>query len=525
MKLQYVSLLFSVFSLLVGCENTDQEKYTINAIDANGITFSPSSVTVNKGEKAYFTFKRNIDIGVDIKGCKGQIKNGVFITEKIHSYCSIVAKPLNIIPYTGIVKNYEDKQPLAGVKVNILEDNISTYTDDTGMFSLSPINHQRKTITAEHNNYLFEETVSAQAKNQQIFLLRERVKSAATLRWENYLQNNNRLSYQDNPKWTVNFKQTKLTGDFAADHNVTRRDPSAVILVNGVYYVWYSHCIGDVVGFGTGDAEAKVFPWDKCDLYYGTSADGYHWKEQGIAVSRGDKGEYDDRSVFTPEVLAHEDVYYLVYQAVKAPYVERVKNTVAMAWSKSPDGPWKKLEKPILKATNNGVWQGEEDNRFLVHKKGDFDSHKVHDPTLLFFKNKFYLYYKGERMGEQRYFGQREIKWGVAIADNAFGPYEKSISNPITNSGHELVIWKYQNGIALINTLDGPERKTIQFAEDGINFNIMSSANNLPHAQGVFRDKLSQTDPLKGVRWGLSHVLVWGKSGGWMYLNRFDIVK
>lgn len=526
-KLKSVSLFLVIFLLLLSsCKNTKQEQFTIHATNTDGIIFSPSSITVNKGEKAHFSFTRNKTSGYDIKGCNGKITNGIYITENIKDNCSISATPININAFTGVVSNVKSQQPIAGVKVTIVEDNISVLTDEAGQFSLAPLNNKTKTITAEHEEYLFEEVSTQHPHNKLDFLLKKRIKSKATIRWENYLeQNNNQLLYNENPAWTADFTQSTLTGDFAPNPNITRRDPSAVIFVNGLYYVWYSYCVGDVVGFGSGDPQAKVFPWDKCDLYYGTSEDGYHWKEQGLAVARGAPGEFDDRSVFTPEILAHEGVYYLVYQAVKAPYVERVKNTVAMAWSNNPNGPWEKLVQPILKATNNGIWKGEEDDRFLVHKKGDFDSHKVHDPTLLFFNNKFYLYYKGERMGEQRYFGQREIKWGVAIADNPFGPYEKSVSNPITNSGHELVIWKYKDGIALINTLDGPERGTIQFAQDGINFEIMSSASNLPHAQGLFRDQLSYTNPLQGVTWGLSHVLVWDKPGGWMYLNRFDLVK
>lgn len=424
----------------------------------------------------------------------------------------------------GKVIDADTRQPISNVRLQIPQTYIQATTNAQGEFTLAAPTNKKIRITAEHSAYMFGEFENLNVETAQTFLLRKRVKSLATKRWEQYLsKHDDSLSYQNNPEWTVRFKESLLTGDFAPDRNITRRDPSAVIHVNGLYYVWYSYCLGDVVGFGSGDPEAKVFPWDKCDLYYGSSADGYTWKEHGLAIARGKQGAFDDRSVFTPEILQHNNRFYLVYQAVKAPYVERVKNTVAMAWADSPHGPWHKLDKPILKATNNGVWKGEKDDRHLVYKKGDFDSHKVHDPTLIFFKDKFYLYYKGERMGEQRYFGQREIKWGVAIADNPFGPYEKSPSNPITNSGHELVIWRYKNGIALINTLDGPERKTIQFADDGINFNIMSSANNLPHAQGLFRDEISHDDPLQGVKWGLSHVLVWDKPGGWMYLNRFDI--
>jgi len=82
---------------------------------------------------------------------------------------------------------------------------------------------------------------------------------------------------------------------------------------------------------------------------------------------------------------------------------------------------------------------------------------KVHDPTLLYYNNKFYLYYKGERMGERKTFGGREIKCGVAIADQRKDLYIKSEYNPITNSGHKLCVWPYDGGIAALIITDGSE--------------------------------------------------------------------
>ena len=58
-----------------------------------------------------------------------------------------------------------------------------------------------------------------------------------------------------------------------------------------------------------------------------------------LAVGQGAPGSFDDRSVFTPEVLAHNGAYYLVYQVVKSPYLCRVKNQVGMAMARSPYGP------------------------------------------------------------------------------------------------------------------------------------------------------------------------------------------
>ncbi|MBA7521834.1 hypothetical protein ES705_13945 [subsurface metagenome] len=278
--------------------------------------------------------------------------------------------------------------------------------------------------------------------------------------------------------------------------------------------------------FGTSDPDDKVFPWDFCDVWFATSTDGYTWEEQGPAIERGPAGSFDDRSVFTPEIFVHDGMYYLVYQVVKHPYIERVKNNIAMAKSGSPDGPWEKLPEPILRPTNNGIWLDGSSSRHDVIKKGDFDSHKVHDPCLVFYKDKYYLYYKGERMGEENYCGEREIKWGVAISDHVEGPYIKSEYNPITNTGHEVSLWAYEEGIAIIQKLDGPEKGTIQFAEDGINFEIMVHANSVPDALGIFRPASTSSIPHGGIDWGLCHVLRWDIiSGGWMYLERFDLMK
>ncbi|SHJ86176.1 Glycosyl hydrolases family 43 [Maribacter aquivivus] len=309
-------------------------------------------------------------------------------------------------------------------------------------------------------------------------------------------------------EWFIQFSDLKpLKGDLAYEEGVVRRDPSAVIKENGKYYVWYSKSVGPSQGFGGDIENEKVFPWDRCDIWYATSEDGETWKEEGLAVARGEKGTYDDRSVFTVEIMKFEDKYYLCYQTVKSPYNVRVKNQVGLAWSNSPNGPWTKSEEPILSPADNGVWKGEEQNRFLVEKKGDFDSHKVHDPCIIPYKGKFYLYYKGEQMGEKITFGGRQIRHGVAIADNPLGPYVKSPYNPISNSGHEICVWPYNDGIAALITTDGPEKNTIQWSPDGINFEIMSVIPGVSaHAIGLDRSADNEKEPTEILRWGLSHI-------------------
>jgi hypothetical protein len=420
----------------------------------------------------------------------------------------------------GIVISVDTGLPISNVTVKNLINNHTVLTNTEGIFSIATVNDNNVSLVFDNAQYIVaEKTFNSNQKNIKV-ALKTRKLSAATARWLDYIETDkayNTLNFYDNPEWKIEFQETLLKGDFAPDSTYVRRDPSAVIKVGDTYYTYFTR------GTRYGEnGRIKFFPWAECDVWCASSKDGITWKEEGLAVGRGAAGTFDDESVFTPEILEHKGKYYLVYQCVKAPYVHRVKNTVGMAVAHSPLGPWKKIDKPILEPTNNGMWdKGTEDE---VTKKGDFDSHKVHDPCLLFYNNKFYLYYKGERMGEEKMHGQREIKWGVAISENPEGPYIKSEYNPITNSGHEVCVWPYNGGIALIHTDDGPERHTIQWSPDGINFEIMGTIGKTPKAFGIFRTKNHDKNPIEGIKWGLCHAYggdYWRTS--YNYIKRFEI--
>lgn len=432
-----------------------------------------------------------------------------------------IQKRSQSINFTGIVSSTQDGRRLKDVYVRLLDEDQATLTDVKGEFQLPFVGQKSMTIVFDKPGFVVLEKKIPEGQNTIAVQLSPKKMSAASYRWLNYIESEaayRKLEYKENTDWKLDFKQTNLLGDFAPDTNLIRRDPSAVIKVGKTFYCYYTRGVRYAKG-----PDKKFFPWDQCDVWYATSTDGLKWKEKGPAVERGLTGSIDDRSVFTPEILAHKSRYYLVYQAVKAPYVFTVQNTVGMAVSDSPDGPWTKLKEPILRPTNNGLWKKNED---IALRKGDFDSHKVHDPCLLYYKDKFYLYYKGERFGEERFFGEREIKWGVAIADNPEGPYIKSAYNPLTNSGHEVCIWPYNGGIALVSTLDGPEAKTVQWAADGINFEIMSTVTNTPHALGLYRTPDSDKGPLEGIRWGLAHAAGGGNwRTAWNYIKRFEVIQ
>ncbi len=136
-----------------------------------------------------------------------------------------------------------------------------------------------------------------------------------------------------------------------------------------------------------------------CSIYYATSTDGINWKEQGASVKPGPDGEFDDRSVFTPDILVYEGKYYLYYQAVKYPYTERSKNVIGMSWAESPDGPWTRHSEPVMQPGKPGKWLEGTNKRSMISEYGDFDSQKVHDPNLIVRDGKIWMYYKGAPMG------------------------------------------------------------------------------------------------------------------------------
>ncbi|MFI3207427.1 MAG: glycosyl hydrolase, partial [Clostridia bacterium] len=296
------------------------------------------------------------------------------------------------------------------------------------------------------------------------------------------------------------------------------RDPSSVLKVNDKYYVWYTKSVGPHFGKEVLDPNAKKFPWDYADIYYATSVDGINWQEQGCAVHRGGKGEYDERTICTPDVLEHNGKYYLVYQAIPQGSYTGCNENVAMAVAESPDGPFIKTRQNILQAMPSGNWFGDVSDD--SYNKGKFFG-LTHDPSLYYYNRKFYLYYKCSSNTDKLKFAGKDTRWGVAISEDILGPYEHSDFNPVTNSGHETMLWHYNGGIGALLNRDGPEKNTIQYAKDGVNFEIMAVTENTPQAGGAFRGDNTDLSPLEGIRWGLCHCDE--RASIWNYIIRFDL--
>tara|TARA_B110000208_G_scaffold170579_1_gene212221 strand:+ start:12444 stop:13739 length:1296 start_codon:yes stop_codon:yes gene_type:complete len=317
------------------------------------------------------------------------------------------------------------------------------------------------------------------------------------------------------------------------EEGISRRDPSTVIKIEDTYYVYYTRSPKTIapVGYKKATKEIPANTWDMCDIYYATSKDGKTWEEKGIAAARGPEGEFDDRSVFTPDIMAYKGKYYLYYQAVKFPYTERSKNVIGMSWSDSPTGPWHRYPKPVLVSGKPGKFGKDSEKRSNITEYGDFDSQKVHDPNLIVRDGKIWMYYKAHPMGvgsehdAPRGVGLKKpypnFSMGVAIADGPEGPFIKHPLNPISASGHEALVWPYKDGVASMITANGPEKNTIQWAKDGVNFEVKANIVLPPDAAGLYcPDKYDDTKNGQGFTWGVCHIAQ-SKSKPWAYLIGF----
>lgn len=309
------------------------------------------------------------------------------------------------------------------------------------------------------------------------------------------------------------FKYTPLEGfDYGNnDGTISRRDVSKVIKANGKYYVWYTHreTSSPPIENGGNDTIPNR-DWDLSEIWYATSKNGFVWEEQGVAVTRMEKPYAGWRSISTPDILVYKNKYYLYYQAYTvmpgAPGTTGDDCAVSVAVSDSPDGPWTPSNKIVLPNGPENTW----------------DHYKIHDPYPLVYKNKIYMYYKGEMGGDPRVRAQ-----GLALADNPLGPFKKHPLNPVINSGHETALFPFKKGLAALVGRHGLEHNTIQYAPDGVNFEIAAISSIFPIAPGAhIPDAFLDNGNGRGITWGLCHFRDVLKRGGtcqsYSILARFD---
>ena len=276
---------------------------------------------------------------------------------------------------------------------------------------------------------------------------------------------------------------------------VMRRDPSDIIKVGDLYYVWYS--------------KGKIAPGYDATVWYATSPDGHKWTEKGMALAKGEPVSWEGASVFTPNILVAEGRYWLFYTGTSRKFGKPFNpdSKIGIAVSDSPDGPWERLAtNPALKNSDNPT---------------DFDSHLVDDACLIKREGKYWFYYKGRQLGKS----PAQTKLGVAIADRPQGPYVKYEGNPVIPGNHEVLVWPQGKGVAAMIGTTGPKEitRSIMYSEDGLHFSKTHTVIDVPHAAGAYRpEAFTDSGTGKRIQWGV-HI---GKQRGSLpFIQRFDLAE
>ncbi len=376
------------------------------------------------------------------------------------------------------------------------------YTTVIALFILS-CNGNKETATnsTENESSAFPYTVTEETPN------RKGLSEAIDRSFKDYMA----YRPEDSPLYST-FKYCDMEGfDYRdGDGTVSRRDPSKIVKANNKYYIWYTKRDTKCPPIGAQNAAkcddtTPSTDWDLAEIWYATSSDGFTWQEQGVAVERAEKPNPGHRSVSTPDILVWKGKYYLYYQSFTEPSgLKGDYCPVSMSYADSPDGPWTHSNKIVIE---NG-------------KEGEWDQFAIHDPYPLVHNGKIYIYYKSA-------FNRPNKLWvanGFVTGDNPEGPFTKSPKNPVLNSGHEVMVFPFKEGLAAVITSDGIERNTTQYSSDWENFHVEATIDFPPIAAGPYiEDAYTDTKYGKGISWGACHFVGVGTSKKYYsILSRFD---
>ncbi len=301
------------------------------------------------------------------------------------------------------------------------------------------------------------------------------------------------VSAGDPPIGSVKVEYSDATG-IGAEKGVMRRDPSDVIKIDDLYYVWYSR--------------GKISPGYDATVWYATSTDGHQWTEKGMALDKGQPGSWEGASVFTPNIMIAEGRYWLFYTGTSKEFGKGFNpdSKIGIAVADSPDGPWKRL------SSNPAITNSKD--------PADFDSHLIDDACLIVRDGKYWLYYKGRQLGK----GPGQTKMGVAIAEKPEGPYEKYQNNPIIQGNHEVAVWPQGTGVAALIGSTGPKEiiKSIHYSEDGLTFRKTHDVHVVPRAGGTYRpEAFTDSNTGEQPQWGV-HIGI--RAGFLPFIERFDLI-
>ncbi len=315
-----------------------------------------------------------------------------------------------------------------------------------------------------------------------------------------------------NPAFTgVTFSDANVTGIGVADQTVDgvgvcRRDNSDVILVGGLYYVFWAQSFDDPPAPG-----GVLYDWKggyhNGVIWYATSPDGTNWTVKGEVLGLGPAGAWDDHGVFSPNVLKGKDGdYYLYYTGVQAPFVNNSTTDiteigVARLTIDETGGT-------VTSATRLNGGQAVISPTFGQTDGGGvplFDSFRCDDPALLLYdydddgELEYGLYYKGRAQAGS----PAGTRMGLAISESPGGGFVRANADgsPVQPEGHEVMVFAYGDGVVSLSTNAGTG---IWYAADGINFTESGGFSGGINAPGAYRPELTDPTYTGGVEWGIS---------------------
>jgi hypothetical protein len=180
----------------------------------------------------------------------------------------------------------------------------------------------------------------------------------------------------------------------------------------------------------------------------------YQFKD--VALSARGAGFWDGRSTHNPRITKYKGLYYIFYMGSTHPFdeilnpdtlsllspyctVARSNKRIGLAWSKSLDGPWQRMDKPILDTKPGTFYSFFTSNPSPVINEED-------GSVILMFKSRKY---------KETYPYHSSMMIGIAKAPGIEGPYEVIVDQPIFGKKdpgeiEDPFFWKDKSGYHII---------------------------------------------------------------------------
>ena len=276
-------------------------------------------------------------------------------------------------------------------------------------------------------------------------------------------------------------EEIEYIGDKKAlvDDGLWKESPSRIIYHGGKYHVWFMHLDTRIKNEGLGF---------RAKNHYLTSSDGYKW-EVIDQMPNGEPGSFDDVWREGLQVVKFDGKFWMFYAGntrdpSKTLYGSKVNAYgIGLLVADNPAGPWKRaVEGPLFtRSEDPEAW--------------DYD--QVNNPYPVYFKGKWFVYYKASNRSINGGSGRTWQGVAVAVAGSITGPYTKYEGNPICD-GHGSFAWAYRGGIALMPFGYDLSEGRIHWSPDGLHFHNVDDPVSRGIKTPVFSSLYLPHDPLCG---------------------------